>query len=211
MRIALVYIVISLLTIYPANALIVSNGDTVYVSGPFTPDPLGPVAILTATLIVDSSSSGYFPYPLVQAGFHAGAEVYGIQLNDCGFNVPGPCYPYGPTQAMFGVFSPTAISISTFFSGEIFDPYGILLNYATDRCCERRLIVLLLRPSLYLRLKRGAALLRPKQKAPQKRGAEPLRHSLVALVNRDHRRAADERSLAPPAHPSLSLIVLLVG
>ena len=119
---------VSLLAVRPANALIVSNGDKVYVSGPFGPLPEGPIAILTATILVDANFTGEFPFPEVQAGWHANASVNGASLSTCGTNTPGDCRIFGidQTTTLFGIFGPTTLSISTSFEPFVFDPNRIL-------------------------------------------------------------------------------------
>jgi hypothetical protein len=127
----LVALLLSLFALSPnkASALIVTNGDIVYVSGPFGPDPLDPVAVLTATILVYANSNGSFPYPEVQAGWHAAASVGDVAtLSTCGYNIPGDCRIFGldQTTALFGIFHPTSLLISTSFVPFIFDPNNIL-------------------------------------------------------------------------------------
>jgi hypothetical protein len=104
-----------------ANALIVTNGEQFQVSGPFTSDPTGPVAIISATLLENVQFIGSFPYPEVLAGWHVDAFIGGAHLFDCGGNIPGPCSPAGMVvlQSQFFVFSPTTLSASISFGAGV--------------------------------------------------------------------------------------------
>jgi hypothetical protein len=112
---------------HPANALIVTSGEQVQVSGPFD-DALGSPGIygrISATLVENVSyASGFnFPnYSQVQYGWFAGGLVTGglgdLSLSDCSSNVPGPSC-LGGTVTLTGerlVSSPGILTIGTFFT-----------------------------------------------------------------------------------------------
>jgi hypothetical protein len=112
---------IGLLAVAPARALIVTNGDQVVVSGPFDPsNPLAPVAILEASIQVQTNFPADFSLPTVAfwqaTGSGSNGGYAGFEIFDCGQNVGGPCNHGGPPlQTTVIISDPTTIAISTSF------------------------------------------------------------------------------------------------
>jgi hypothetical protein len=109
-----------------ASALIVTNGETVTVSGPFTSDPFGPIAILTATLVVNATISPEGFFQVAQYGWNAGASIDGAGLMACASNNPGPCGEGDPSEVTLIFSSPATFTVSTSFAPFIVDPLHAL-------------------------------------------------------------------------------------
>jgi hypothetical protein len=119
-----VFVAIALSAGNPANALIVTGGEQVQVSGPFDP-VIGIYARVSATLIENVSYASGFNFPnfsQVQYGWIAEGSVTGglvdLSLSDCSSNVPGPSC-LGGTVTLTGqrlVSSPGILTIGTSFT-----------------------------------------------------------------------------------------------
>jgi hypothetical protein len=109
-----------------AEALIVTNGQSVEIYGPFNPDPFGidHDVIVNAYIEVNTNYPYYqYHYP-IQAGFHATASITnGLStMSSCASNNPGPCEPYNPhTIADITAASPI-IYVETSFQPFYYDP-----------------------------------------------------------------------------------------
>jgi hypothetical protein len=139
-----------------ANALVVSNGETVQVYGPYGTDPLGN----TVTIDVEIQASVNWP-PInpaagafVAYGYRAYASVgnalFTVDLSDCAFTIGGPCrYPWDiqhsivlvdPTHPSFSV----GTSIGYYYFDSVngtnwppgFDPTGTVTIIANIRNSE---------------------------------------------------------------------------
>jgi hypothetical protein len=87
-----------------AQALIVTNGETVQVVGNFNTNP---DAFIKATLVVNSNVNVYdYPYPAFPTYFDAGATFDGLELGTCESNGPGPCALSGSPRSTNFVASP---------------------------------------------------------------------------------------------------------